>query len=850
MRCIKKLPVLLMICLVAICFAARAQTVIRINQLGYTPGGIKVAVFGTKKGTVPAEFQLVEAFSGKVVFSAPFGQAFGAYGPFSSTFRLDFSTFAGQGRYVLKAGETLSPAFRIGHDVYRGAADFCLRYMRQQRTGFNPSLRDSCHTQDGYTLYGPMPDSTHADVWGGWHDASDYLQYVITSANATYQLLAAWRDFPQVFGDGHAANGLPGANGTPDVADEARWGLQWLAKMHPSKNVMFHQIADDRDHISMRRPALDSQYGKGYERPVYFVTGKPQGSLKYLNRSTGGANIAGKFTTAFALGSALFAKKEGMLSTRLRERAFNAYEWGLRNPGVCQTAPNRAPYFYEEDNWADDMELAASQLLKLTQKRQYATDALRFAHMEPVTPWMGADTARHYQYYPFANAGHYEMATITGKLNPNSRDFDQMLKTGLEMVWQKGKTNAFYRGVPFIWCSNNLTVAIANQAQWYRMATGDSSYAAFEQANFDWLFGCNPWGTSMVYGLPARGDTPEDPHSWFTHGGAMPIDGGLIDGPVYTSIFNSLIGLTLTKPDAYAEWQSRLAVYHDDYGDYSTNEPTMDGTASLIYLLAAKEAEALKRAPNGQQVYKGAIIRGDSTEKKIALVFTGHDFNDGLKKIGETLTREKVKASFFATGYFIDKNTNALKSLRAKGHYIGAHSNEHLLYADWAHRDSLYVTKQEFEDDLLANYEKLAKLGIKKEAAPVFLPPYEWYNDSIATWTNGLGLSLINNTPGTLSAADYTTPSMLNYRDSDTIYQSILKKAMHMPYGLNGYFLLLHTGSDPERMDRFYEVLPLLIEELKEMGYRFIRADEMAGFTPEVLPRAAPKKAVKKRRRR
>jgi hypothetical protein len=73
---------------------------------------------------------------------------------------------------------------------------------------------------------------------------------------------------------------------------------------------------------------------------------------------------------------------------------------------------------------------------------------------------------------------------------------------------------------------------------------------------------------------------------------------------------------------------------------------------------------------------------------------------------------------------------------------------------------------------------------------------------------------------------------------------------MHMPYGLNGYFLLLHTGSDPERMDRFYEVLPLLIEELKEMGYRFIRADEMAGFTPEVLPRAAPKKAVKKRRRR
>jgi peptidoglycan/xylan/chitin deacetylase (PgdA/CDA1 family) len=850
MRQMNKRPILLIVCFAAISLAAGGQTVIRINQLGYTPAGIKVAVLGSKKGPVPAAFQLLDASTGKVVFSAPLGQAYGAYGPFSSTFRLDFSGFGGLGRFVLKAGETLSPTFRIGHDVYRGVADFCLRYMRQQRTGFNPSLKDSCHTRDGYTLYGPMPDSTHVDVWGGWHDASDYLQYVITSANATYQLLAAWRDFPQVFGDGYAANGLPGPNGSPDVADEARWGLEWLAKMHPTKNVMFHQIADDRDHISMRRPGLDSQYGRGYERPVYFVSGQPQGSVKHQNRSNGAANIAGKFTTAFALGSAMFAKKEGRLATRLRERAFNAYDWGMKNPGVCQTAPNRAPYFYEEDNWADDMELAASQLLKLTQKSQYATDARRFASLEPVTPWMGADTARHYQYYPFANAGHYEMATTTGKLNPNHQEYAELMKTGLEKVWQKGKTNAFYRGVPFIWCSNNLTVAIANQAQWYRMATSDSSYAAFEQANFDWLFGCNPWGTSMVYGLPARGDTPEDPHSWFTHGGAMHIDGGLIDGPVYTSIYSNLIGISLTKPDAYADWQSSLAVYHDDYGDYSTNEPTMDGTASLIYLLAAKEAEALKKAPTAKQLYRGAIIRGDSAEKKIALVFTGHDFNSGLKKISETLSREKIKASFFATGYFIDKNTAALKNLRARGHFIGAHSNEHLLYADWAKRDSLYVTREEFENDLLANYDKLARLGIKKEAAPVFLPPYEWYNDSIAAWTNGLGLTLINNTPGTLSAADYTTPSMLNYRDSDTIYQSILKKALDMPYGLNGYYLLLHTGADPERMDMFYQVLPLLIEELKELGYTFVRADEMAGFTPEVLPKAVPKKAVKKRRRR
>jgi hypothetical protein len=95
----------------------------------------------------------------------------------------------------------------------------------------------------------------------------------------------------------------------------------------------------------------------------------------------------------------------------------------------------------------------------------------------------------------------------------------------------------------------------------------------------------------MVYGLPSNGDTPIDPHSSFTYIAKFPIDGGLVDGPVYTSIFNSLLGLKLADEDEYAPFQSELAVYHDDVGDYSTNEPTMDGTASLIYLLAAMASE-------------------------------------------------------------------------------------------------------------------------------------------------------------------------------------------------------------------------------------------------------------------
>src|SRR5689334_9806064 len=196
---------------------------VRINLIGYKPGSDKVAVWCSKSEAIPTTFQLLDA-SGKIVATFRKVTPFGAYGPFTATARLNFSSFKKPGRYHIEAGSGKSPEFVIGEEVYKGAADFCLRYMRQQRSGFNPFLKDSCHTHDGYTMYGPMPDSTHIDVVGGWHDASDYLQYASTSANATYHLLMAYRDFPAVFTDTKMANGLDGRNGMADVLDEAKWG--------------------------------------------------------------------------------------------------------------------------------------------------------------------------------------------------------------------------------------------------------------------------------------------------------------------------------------------------------------------------------------------------------------------------------------------------------------------------------------------------------------------------------------------------------------------------------------------------------------------------------------------------
>lgn len=809
---------------------------IRINQLGYLPNGSKVAVFGSKSTTIINGFQLINAVTKKVVLQATAGKNYGTYGPFKTTYRLNFSSVAQSGQYYLKVGTVVSPVFSIDPSVYDGTADFCLQYMRQQRSGFNPFLNDSCHTHDGYTLYGTtagIKDSTKIDASGGWHDASDYLQYSSTTANATFHLLAAYSHFPHVFGDQYEWNGLKGKNNRSDILDEAKWGLDWLVKMHPRKDWMFNQLADDRDHMSMRIPKEDNYYGRGFERPVYFINGQPQQRGKFLNNTTGTSSTAAKFSAAFTLAATIF--KTTPFAKLYEEKASSAYQFSLIKRGVTQTASVRSPYIYAEENWVDDMELSTAMLAKVN--KLSINTAYEYAKQEPLTPWLGKDTASHYQWYPFINLGHYELAKqLKGKQRDTIIGF---YKSGIDAVWQKAKQNAFYRGVPFIWCSNNLTTSFAIQCKWYKDLTGDKTYDQLEQANIDWLFGCNPWGTSMVYGLPNWGDTPVDPHSAFTHLKNYPINGGLVDGPVYTSIYKSLIGIQLNDTDEYAAFQSDLAVYHDDYGDYSTNEPTMDGTASLVYLLAAQQnsAKNIVKSTANKNVsvaipikQMGAIIKSvNPSEPSVSLVFTGDEYGEGLPAIQQILAKEKVKAGFFFTGRFYTNKSfsNAIKGLVKDQHYLGAHSNDHLLYNDWTNRNKLLVSYDSFSTDLDKNYAAMENLGINTRKRKLFIPPYEWWNDSVAIWCNWKGLELFSFTPGTYTNADYTWPELGSNYKSNTTLMTQLKALVSIPGKLNGNILLIHVGTDPRRKEKLYNELPVIIQLLRKNGYNIKRIDEL-----------------------
>jgi peptidoglycan/xylan/chitin deacetylase (PgdA/CDA1 family) len=226
------------------------------------------------------------------------------------------------------------------------------------------------------------------------------------------------------------------------------------------------------------------------------------------------------------------------------------------------------------------------------------------------------------------------------------------------------------------------------------------------------------------------------------------------------------------------------------------------------------------------------IVRGDTSAKRMSLIFTGGSFGDGGAHIRQVLRDERVKAGFFFTGDFYRDPAFAavIRGLAADGHYLGPHSDRHLLYCPWDDREKTLVGRDEFRADIEANFREMERFGVARKRPHLFIPPYEWYNRAIAAWARELDLVLFNFTPGTSSNADYTTPSMPEYLPSATIYGRILDYEKKDPHGLNGFILLIHIGTDPARTDKFYFKLGDLIGELKKRGYELVRIDELLGL--------------------
>ena len=468
--------------------------------------------FGTSE--LPAKFQVVDVGTQQVVFEGRRrGQLTEAWGQFKHHAELDFSRSTKTGEYFLRLGIAKSPTFRISADVYAELPDQLLEFMRQQRCGYNPWVDEVCHSFDGRTADGPLPAGSYVDARGGWHDAGDQLKYLLTSSNATAQMLlayqlAATRNGPQKFGDRVNELGQPRAEWHRRFARRSAVGTRLDAAAAPGAGSALSPGG--------RRPRSSPAFGcrkmkrsitaggRAVIAPVYSADGKPQGLMQYKSESNGVANLAGRYAAAMALGYQIWKD-----DPQLRPYAERLLAGGQGS--VCDGESQRrraAGQFVQSavslrgNDVGRRHGMGRGRTVRATGDAEYRDDAMRYAELAGTEGWFGQEKIGHYQYYPFMNVGHFRLYDL---VDDTTQEQTGRLLSRTDRAVREGSAGNPYRvGVPFIWCSNNLTVALATQCALYERMTGDTRYRAFAARPSRLAVGAQSVGIFDVHGDSRR----------------------------------------------------------------------------------------------------------------------------------------------------------------------------------------------------------------------------------------------------------------------------------------------------------------------------------------------------------
>ncbi|RYG25606.1 glycoside hydrolase family 9 [bacterium] len=310
---------------------------IGVDQFGYLPDGDKVAVISDpQKGYNEADAYIpgpkleIRSRKGKTVLTGtPKPWKGGAVHEDSGDrgWWLDFSKLTMPGEYYVYDPSTKlrSPVFKIGNDVYRPILKAAVRMYYYQRLAVpilkkhaeGPWVDQPAYLQDRQTRSVEKKDdrSLDRDLSGGWMDAGDTDKYPPFNSDVIHGLLYAYRANPKAFTDDF--NIPESGNGRPDLLDEVKFEMDWLAKM---------QFPDGSLPVKMGNIDYNGKYPLSQDvRPRYY-----------------GPKDSGATITACALYAHTariyggFAPWKGYAND-LRARALRAWSWYKANPRTYKT---------------------------------------------------------------------------------------------------------------------------------------------------------------------------------------------------------------------------------------------------------------------------------------------------------------------------------------------------------------------------------------------------------------------------------------------------------------------------------------------------------------------------------
>lgn len=546
---------------------------INLNQVGYKTDSNKYAVI--REFTNETEFSVINADTKAVVYTGKLSDATNFSLADEVNKVADFSEVKEAGKYYISCGELDdSYTFEIGDDVYTNLLDDTVKMLYLQRCGTKVEDDDfghvACHNSKA-TIYGT---SEKIDVTGGWHDAGDYGRYIVPAAKTIADLLYAYGENPELFGDNL---GIPeSGNGVADILDEARYELEWMFKMQASSGGVYHKVTCATF-------------------PGYIMPEMEKDELLVTPVST---TATADFCASMALAYEFYKDIDKTFADKCLAAAEKAWAFLEQNPNFIFKNPGTdiVTGEYGDRTDTDERYWAGVQMYRATGDTKYLTAIERNGAK------IGLDWSTVGDY------GNIAILTMDG-VDTTSTVYNDaksaVIKQANSFV---GISDSSAYGVAldeFNWGSN-MTVANAGiiTALAYKL-TGDSKYLDAANAQTNYLLGVNPCGTSFVTGYGTV--SPEAPHHRPSMAQNKAMKGMLVGG----------VNQNLEDSAAKAYCQSLPAAkrYVDNSESYSTNEITIYWNSPLTYLLAL--TDGTESQPTTDPAIKADILGDANCDKSV-----------------------------------------------------------------------------------------------------------------------------------------------------------------------------------------------------------------------------------------
>ncbi len=203
---------------------------------------------------------------------------------------------------------------------------------------------------------------------------------------------------------------------------------------------------------------------------------------------------------------------------------------------------------------------------------------------------------------------------------------------------------------------------------------------------------------------------------------------------------------------------------------------------------------------------QGVLFRIQTQQKIVALTFDDGPDPVFTPQVLKLLDEYQVKATFFLLGRQAEAYPDLVRRIKARGHTLGNHSFSH------AFNLSL-MPREEIRREILKAQEVLFR--ITGEYPILFRSPMGWVSEDLIAVCQELNLPIIN---GSIKAGDVSLPG------TEHIISAVLDWVQA------GDIIILHdAGGFGFYRDRTQtlQALPVILETLKERGYRFVTVPEL-----------------------